>query len=177
MPQEFMPETTSEPRARRRWWVAGVLVAGLAIIIALWWRSAPSAGPTASEQEEPKAAEAGGAAADSLEIEPDIQRAVGLAVQPVEQRAIAETIQTTGVVGPDETRLARVRPLAEGRVTRVAVRVGDRVGAGQTLLVYDSITAGQLVSDYRSAVATLERANAEADVAMSPSDRSNAPTT
>ena len=173
MPQEFMRGTTPEPRALRRWWVAGVLIAGLAIIIALWWRSASSAGPTASEQEEPKAAEAGGAPADSLEIEPDIQRAVGLAVQPVQRRAIAETIQTTGVVGPDETRLARVRPLAEGRVTRVAVRVGDRVGAGQTLLVYDSITAGQLISDYRSAVATLERATAEADVALRSLERAD----
>jgi len=173
MPQDFMRETTSTPRSVRLWWVAGVLIAGLAIVIALWWRSGASVGPPVSEQRENEVAESSGASADILEIEPDIQRAVGMAIEPVQRRAVAETIQTTGVVGPDETRLARVRPLAEGRVTRVAVRVGDRVGAGQTLLAYDSITAGQLISDYRGAVSTLERATAEADVARRSLERAD----
>src|SRR5581483_3489882 len=103
---------------------------------------------------EPQAAESAAAATERpgepavLEVEPDVQRAVGLADAPVEQRSLAETLQTTGVVGPDDTRLARIRPLAEGRVTRVAVRVGDRVSAGQTLLTYDSITEGDLISQY-----------------------------
>src|SRR5581483_10159724 len=90
-----------------------------------------------------------------------------------EQRSLAETIQTTGVVGPDDTKLARIRPLAEGRVTRVAVRVGDRVSAGQTLLTYDSITEGDLVSQYHSAVAALERAMAEADVTKRSVERAD----
>ena len=113
------------------------------------------------------------AAPAEIRVEPDMQRAVGLAVEPAQQRAVAETIRTTAVVGPDETRLSRIRPLAEGRVLQVLVRVGDRVASGQTLLVYDSITAGQLTSEYRSALAALERATAEADVTRRSLERAD----
>ena len=43
----------------------------------------------------------------------------------------------------------------------------------RVLLTYDSITAGQLISDYRSAVATLARATAEADVARRSLERAD----
>lgn len=172
MQEDLMRDTTPGRRARRRWWTAGVLVA-VAIGTAIWWRSAPSTRLRTSEPEERESRNAKGTPADSLEIEPAIQRAAGLADQPAEVRAVAETIQTTGVVGPDETRLARIRPLAEGRVTRVVVRVGDRVRAGQTLLAYDSITAGELMSQYRATVASLQRATAEADVARRSVERAD----
>jgi cobalt-zinc-cadmium efflux system membrane fusion protein len=150
--------------------MAGAVVILLAVIAAVWWRAGSSAEPAAGETE---ATETSTEAAATLEIEPDIQRAAGLADQAAEERQVAETIQTTGVVGPDETRVARLRPLAEGRVTRVPVRVGDRVAAGQTLLVYDSITGGELLSEYRAAVAALERATAEADVARGALERAD----
>ncbi len=159
-------------RTRRRWWVASAVVILLAVVAAVWWRSAPTAGPPTAERQEQETEKSAGASG-TLEIAPDIQRAAGLADQPAERRAVAETIQTTGVVGPDETRFARIRPLADGRVIRMAVRVGDRVGSGQTLLVYDSITAGELISEYRAAVASLERATAEADVTRRSVERAD----
>ena len=173
MPYELIPEKNhTSPGRRRHWWVTGGVLAGLAIAIVLWWRSDALPPESGSEQGEPKA-EASGGSADIFEIEPDIQRAVGLADQAVEQRSVTETIQTTAVVGPDETRIARIRPLAEGRVTQVTVRVGDRVATGQSLLVYDSITAGQLTSEYRAAIASLARATAEADVARRSLERAD----
>lgn len=173
MQHESLNEMTQNSQARRRWWVADALLVLLVIVIALWCRSASSARPAASEQAEGETEKADRASSRAFEIEPDIQRAAGLADQPAERRAVTETIQTTGVVGPDETRVARIRPLADGRVTRVAVRVGDRIGAGQTLLVYDSITAGDLISEYRAAVASLERATAEAEVARRSVERAD----
>jgi len=170
MERELLTEHTSHSQTRRRWWMAGAVVILLAVIAAVWWRAGSSAEPAAGETE---ATETSTEAAATLEIEPDIQRAAGLADQAAEERQVAETIQTTGVVGPDETRVARLRPLAEGRVTRVPVRVGDRVAAGQTLLVYDSITGGDLLSEYRAAVAALERATAEADVARGALERAD----
>lgn len=172
MPQGTFSAVTPQESSRRRWWL---IASALALIVAaavFWLRSGSSAGPEAQEGGV-EAKETATTAPTVLEIEPDIQRAVGLADAPVEQRAVAETIQTTGVVGPDETRLARIRPLAEGRVTGVAVRVGDRVAAGQTLLTYDSITAGDLISEYRTAVAGLERATAESDVTKSSLERAD----
>lgn len=173
MRHESIGRVMKAEQARRRWWLAVGVVAVLAVAITLWWRSAPSAGPTTSEREEPAEGKTSGVSAGTLEIEPDIQRVSGLTDQPVQQRAVAETIQTTGVVGPDETRLARIRPLADGRVTRVAVRAGDRVAAGQTLLLYDSITAGEFISGYRTAIASLERAVAEADVTRRSLERAD----
>lgn len=170
MERELLTEHTSHSQTRRRWWMAGAVVILLAVIAAVWWRAGSSAEPAAGETE---ATETSTEAAATLEIKPDIQRAAGLADQAAEERQVAETIQTTGVVGPDETRVARLRPLAEGRVTRVAVRVGDRVAARQTLLVYDSITGGDLLSEYRAAVAALERATAEADVARGALERAD----
>ena len=172
MADESLNQITDRSHTGRRWWIAGALAVVLAIVAATWWRSAQSAEPTTAKQEE-REREKTEAASKAIEIEPDIQRAAGLADQAAERRAISETIQTTGVVGPDETRLARIRPLAEGRVSRVAVRVGDRVSAGQTLLVYDSVTAGEFVSEYRAAVATLERAAADVEVARRAVERAD----
>jgi cobalt-zinc-cadmium efflux system membrane fusion protein len=80
-------------------------------------------------------------------------------------------IQTTGVVMPNETRVAHVRPLAPGRVEQVHVRTGDRVAAGQALVTYDNIEMGQLAGEYRAAAAAVERAEAEADVARRALER------
>lgn len=171
MERESLTETPAGSRSDRRWWIVGGVAVVLAVVTVLWWRSGPSAEPAAREATD--ATENREEAAAMLEIEPDIQRAAGLADQAAERRQIAEAIQTTGVVGPDDSRVARIRPLAEGRVTRVAVRVGDRVATGQTLLIYDSITAGELVSDYRAIAAALERATAEADVTRRALERAD----
>lgn len=171
MPQDTFDTVTQGSSSRGRWWMVAGVAALVIVVAAFWARSGPSSSSEARESGE--AAEPASKAPASLEIEPDIQRAVGLKDVPVEQRAVAETIQTTGVVGPDETRLARIRPLADGRITTVAVRVGDRVAAGQTLLTYDSITAGDLISEYRTGAASLERATADADVAKRSLDRAD----
>lgn len=92
------------------------------------------------------------------------QQNIGLGLEAAQLRTVLQTIQTTGVVGPNETRVAHIRPLARGRVEKVYVRLGDRVRAGQPLLGYDTIELGELVGEYLSAVAALENANAEADV-------------
>ena len=180
MSDESNLHTYADPVARRRQWFAGVIVVIIAIAALIWWRAGSSAGraATAEPKEEREAAaarEAGkeSAAPAEIRVEPDMQRAVGLQVQAATERAVAETIRATAVVGPDETRLSRIRPLADGRVVQVLVRVGDRVAAGQTLLVYDSVTAGELTSEYRSALAALDRATAEADVTRRALERAD----
>lgn len=157
-----MQDTTnpSLPNSPRRWPLV-VAAAALVIVAALWFRASPQNPDTAEDGE---AAEADVDAGAPIEIEPDMQRIAGIVVEAARIQELAETIQTTAVVGPDESRVARVRPLADGRVLQVNVRVGDHVTGGQSLLAYDSITAGELFADYRSALASLERANAEAEV-------------
>lgn len=156
-----MQDTTISDTTRRRWPMIAV-AAVLVVVAALWFRASPQNPDTAEQGETGEAAETVDPAAP-IEIEPDMQRIAGIVVEAARTQELAETIQATAVVGPDESRVARVRPLADGRVLQVHVRVGDHVANGQSLLSYDSITAGELFADYRVAVASLERANAEAD--------------
>jgi cobalt-zinc-cadmium efflux system membrane fusion protein len=83
-------------------------------------------------------------------------------------------IQATGTVTPNETQLAHVRPIARGRVEHVYVRLGDRVRAGQTLLLYDNAELGEAIGQYLSALSALEKANAEAQIARRSVERAQA---
>ncbi|MEO6759020.1 MAG: efflux RND transporter periplasmic adaptor subunit, partial [Saprospiraceae bacterium] len=78
-----------------------------------------------------------------------------------------------GLVTPNETRVARVRPLARGRILKVGVRSGDRVKQGQVLLTYDNIDLGEIVGEYLRASAAVQRARTEADLAKRSLDRAN----
>ena len=161
--------------ARCRRWLVGSVVVIIALVPLLGCRAQSSAesGAATNEKKDEREPARESAASPEIRIESDMQGAVGLRVEPVKERAVAETIRTTAVVGPDETRLSRLRPLAEGRVSQVLVRVGDKVAAGQTLLVYDSVTAGELISEYRSALAALDRSTAEADVTRRALERAD----
>lgn len=106
-----------------------------------------------------------------VELDAAAQQQIQLRVEPAEMRPMAATIRTTGVVGPDETRLARIRPLAHGLVERVLVRHGDRVRAGEVLLRYDNVEAGDLLAEFRTAAAAVEKREADAEVTMRTLER------
>ena len=166
-----MQDTTISDTTRRRWpMIAAAAV--LVVVAALWFGASPQNPDTAEEGETGEAAQKVDPDA-AIEIEPEMQRIAGIVVEAARTEELAETIQTTAVVGPDESRVARVRPLADGRAIQVNVRVGDHVTNGQSLLTYDSITAGELFADYRSALAALERANAEAEAQRKSVERAD----
>ncbi|MCC6264059.1 MAG: efflux RND transporter periplasmic adaptor subunit [Bryobacterales bacterium] len=86
-------------------------------------------------------------------------------------RPVVATIQATGTVGPNETRVAHIRPLANGRIERALVSLGAHVAAGQPLLEYDNIALGELVGQYVVSVAALEKARADSQVAKRALER------
>ena len=157
-----------ERPARRR----GVLIGGLILAVVLlvvvgrWWSSSGTAEPTSTEAESAESA-----SPNVITIDVRTRETIGLKVQTVERRPFADVIQATGVVTPNETRVAHVRLLARGRVEHVYVRVGDRVQAGQALLAYDNVEVGELVGDYLAAAAAVERAAADAEVAKRALER------
>lgn len=108
---------------------------------------------------------------DTVTLEIETQRSIGLQVEAVRNMPIAESIDVTAVVKPNETRVAPMKPLSRGRVIRVQVRAGDRVHSGQGLVVYDNVEAGELLSEYRSGTATLDKASAVADVTQRSLER------
>lgn len=107
-----------------------------------------------------------------VRMDPAAQKNIGLRLAPAQYRTLQRTIQATGIVSPNESRLAHVRPMARGRIVKLHVRLGDRVRAGQTLLVYDNVELGEVIGQYLAAAASLEKANAEAQVTRRAVERS-----
>jgi cobalt-zinc-cadmium efflux system membrane fusion protein len=70
-------------------------------------------------------------------------------------------VSATGSVGYDQLHLARIRPLARGRIEALDVTAGDRVVAGQRLAVLDNFDLSAAHSKVASAEAALNRAKAQ----------------
>jgi cobalt-zinc-cadmium efflux system membrane fusion protein len=155
---------------------AFLAIAGL-IITVVWMRGSQRAGTAGAAHKEAK--EAGDHGGDTGEqaqsrvitLDEQAQEEMGLKVEMARLRSTSGTFQVTGVVGPNQTRQAHIRPLSRGRIEKVYVRVGDRVRTGQPLVAYDNIELGELMSEYASARATLEKLNAEADVSKRSVER------
>ena len=71
----------------------------------------------------------------------------------------------------DPSALATIGSITEGRITHVLVRVGDRVRAGQVLVLIHSHEIMDARSALASATARLAAAEAERDLASSAADR------
>ena len=71
------------------------------------------------------------------------QKSAGIAVEPARLGDLTLTTWVTGKVAPNEDRLAHVYSLVEGTVHEVKVRYGDRVKAGDDLVMIDSKEVGQ----------------------------------
>ena len=110
--------------------------------------------------------------ADAIDIPPDTQQRLGIAVTRVVEAPLAVTLQLSGTVQPNESRLSRVRPLARGRIQAVHVKVGDRVTQGQMLADFDNIEAGELGAQRDAARAELGRLQAQLAAATRQAERS-----
>jgi membrane fusion protein, heavy metal efflux system len=108
---------------------------------------------------------------DSITLDDEARKAIGVRVEEVKRAPIANTVMVTATVKPDETRVAHLKLLSRGRVTQLNVRPGDRVHSGQPLLSYDSIEAGELAAEYRSALAARSKAVAESELAKRSAER------
>lgn len=108
-----------------------------------------------------------------IELTEAVQRSSGFTFAPAEVRNMTGVIQATGVVTPNETRVGHIRPLARGRILKVAVRSGDRVKKGQVLLTYDNIDLGETVGEFLRAIGSVQRARTESDLAKRSLDRAN----
>ena len=166
---------TSSPTPRG-WSGYQIAVAGAALLLAiaalaLGWscRSRVETEAASSDLESIAAAEK----PETLELDAEAQERIGLETAEAQFRALARQLRTTGVVGPNETRVARVRALSSGVITDVLVRKGDRVKTGQALLVYDSVELGEAEAAYLGTVAVLERARSEAEVARLALERAD----
>lgn len=81
------------------------------------------------------------------------------------------TVIVPGLLVPNEDRTARLGSPASGRVLRVLVSPGDRVGRGQVLVTLASPAAGAAQADLAKAIAAQTAARAQASYATSARER------
>lgn len=137
-----------------------VLVLGIALGGgAVWLFSEPPAAESASEEEHADDLPAG-----VVEIPEAAQKNANIEIAAVTSTRLPGTLEVTGIVTPDETRVAHVRPLARGVVEKVAVSLGSRVTPGQPLLTYDNVELGQLVGEFLTEQAALRQAETDREV-------------
>jgi len=155
-----------------------ILLLGIALILVaalvgtdIWMRISRPAVPLAANTTEQKGPAKKDESNKPLILEPGAQKNIGLERQTVETRNVVETLQVTGSVGPNETRVAHIRPLSEGRILEVLVTLGDTVKAGQTLAVYDNIELGELLGQYSVGLSELDKATAAAEASQKSLER------
>ncbi len=143
--------------------LAAILLAGaIALLMFLRGKPEPTAGqPPADDR-------------NVVELSLEAQQNVGLAVAEVAERPLRRVVKATGVVSPDQSRLAHIFPLTRGIVEKVYVQLGDQVRRGQPLVSYDNIELGQLIGEYLNLRGGLERLHAQEQVAKKFLDRAQA---
>jgi cobalt-zinc-cadmium efflux system membrane fusion protein len=80
----------------------------------------------------------------------------GIDIALVERGRIVETIEASGEIQYDPTRLARLSSRAAGTVWRVEKNMGDSVRQGDVLALVDSVSVGQAKAELLHAVARLQ---------------------
>jgi membrane fusion protein, heavy metal efflux system len=154
---------TSDPKPISKGVLAVIaLVAGFGLGAVVVWtatRPAPAAGNVAEHAAELRPG--------VVEISEAAQKNANIEFVPVATGRVADVLDVTGIVAPDESRIAHVRTLARGVVEKVSVSLGSRVSSGQGLLAYDNIELGQLVGEYLSERAALRQAESNRDVKRS----------
>jgi cobalt-zinc-cadmium efflux system membrane fusion protein len=101
---------------------------------------------------------------DFVEISPESQKEVGIAVESADFRNLQDTLSATGTISEVPGQVAHIRPLARGVIERSYVRLGDRVSAGDPLVEYDNIELGLAIGDYLGAQAELQRSLTDLEV-------------
>src|SRR6202048_5329774 len=94
-----------------------------------------------------------------------------LQIEEAKAGPLVRAVSATGSVGYDQLRLARIRPMARGRIETLDVNAGDRVVAGQRLAVLDNFDLSAAHSKAVSAEAALNQAKAQLVAANAAYDR------
>jgi cobalt-zinc-cadmium efflux system membrane fusion protein len=92
----------------------------------------------------------------------------------VGDQAFAPTLSTEGQIATDDDVTVQVTPPFSGRVLTVAVKAGDHVSKGQTLLTAEASEAAQALSDRATASAALTAAQTQLATAKANAERQQA---
>ncbi len=138
-------ETPTPAKNRTAWIVTLVALVALAAIFLLWSRRDNAATPN-GETNVAVGAAAGEAAGEEhgagetgeVKLEPEALASAGLEYEGVTARPAIALLRVSGTIEANPRGTQQVTPLVGGRVERVNVAVGDRVGAGTVIATISS---------------------------------------
>lgn len=111
------------------------------------------------------------AGVDSATLSADAVQIAGFTVDSVVSRPWRTAVTVPGRLELDPTALETIGSITEGRITHVTVRVGDRVAAGQALVMIHSHEIMDARSRLATAKAQITAMEAERDLARTAADR------
>ena len=91
-----------------------------------------------------------------VQLGADAVKSTGIEIQTVGPRQIVTTLEVTGEIKPDTTRVSHVVPRLDGVVIQVLKQVGDTVARGDLLLVINSRELADAKSSYMAATHHVE---------------------
>ena len=89
------------------------------------------------------------AASDMVIVTSAGQKAVKIETAPVRRQTVAADLQASGLISYPADQTVKISPRVAGRVRQVYVKVGERVTAGETLAILESIDAATALATVR----------------------------
>ena len=132
--------------------LAAVLVFGL---------EACGGGAGNAAENKPEAKAEGAHEEGGLKLSAEEARRAGIKLETLAPQSFAGTVTVTATIHANQDRIARVAPRVEGRVIQVNANLGDKVRAGQSLAVLDSLTLGEAQSALQQAQSAQRVAQAD----------------
>jgi membrane fusion protein, heavy metal efflux system len=151
MPDQSEPLSDHSTTARGRAFLWGGLVAGALLLLILYTRGFGLFTGRGAAAEAPLLVHRG----DLLFVPEGSALRQRLAVAPATAVPVSGRLLVPAVVESDPAHTAAILSPVAGRVQELAVRLGDRVSAGQALAVIDSPDLAQAYEDNTKAAATL----------------------
>jgi RND family efflux transporter MFP subunit len=138
-------QSSSRARNNRRMWLVVALVTfvGMTAILFLLLRGDRRERPESTETSAMHEDDHKGEKAE-VKLSPEALEAAKIEIEGVTQRPAVALLKVTGTVEPNPQHTQKATPLVSGRVERVNVAVGDRVGAGTVLAIISSPQIAQM---------------------------------
>ncbi len=100
-------------------------------------------------------------ASEALKLSDADIAAAGIKVEPLAEQPVRARIVVPAEIQPNQDRIVHVTPRIAGRIVKAPAALGERVRAGQTLAVLDSIELGEAQSAYLQAASRSATASAD----------------
>lgn len=153
-------EKNNSPRGKGKLIIGAtiVVVTLLAFLVGAWLWSRSGNTKATDDKAATEDKEHSGEEGKEVKLSPEALKAAKIEIEGVTQRPAITLLKVTGTVETNPQQTQQVTPLVSGRVERVNVRLGDRVGAGAVLTVISSPDIAEMHGKLREAMTRLDSA-------------------